>query len=138
MKLILCTHSGFGAWFLRLVMWSRWSHAAILDGGTVTDTTFWQGGVKQTQADEFFKHYTTYELRDIAVDEPAARAWLLQQVGKGYDVSALLSWVFRRDWQEDDRWFCSELAEAVITKFGTPRFRESVSRVTPRHQEMLA
>lgn len=138
MKLILCTHSGFGAWFLRTVMWSKYSHAAILDGCVVTDTTFWQGGVKQTDADTFFDKYRIYETRDIYVDEPAAREWLLAQVGKKYDVTALLSWIVRRDWQEDDAWFCSELAEAVITKFGTPRFRESVSRVTPRHQEMLA
>jgi uncharacterized protein YycO len=138
MMLVLCTHSGFGAWFLRTVMWSKYSHAAILDGNTVTDTTFCQGGVKQHHAKDFFEHYKTFELREIEVDETIARLWLADQVGKGYDWTALLSFVVQRNWQEPDKWFCSELCEAMIDKFGKPRFRASASRVTPRHQEMLA
>lgn len=138
MKLILCTNNSIGARLLRFVMWSKYSHAAILDGSVVTDTTFWQGGVKQHFAEDFFKHYTRYELRDIDVSEPMARNWLVAQVGKKYDWTALLSWVVRRDWQEDDSWFCSELCEAMISLFGVPRFRETAARISPRHQEMLA
>ena len=138
MKLILCRGNTIGSWLLRTVMWSKWSHAAILDGGCVTDSTLLQGGVRWHIVDEFFTHYPSYELREIEVDEPAARAWLAEQVGKRYDWTALLSWVVRRDWQEDDSWFCSELCEAMISKFGKPRFRETASRISPRHQEMLA
>ena len=138
MKLILCTKPGLSSAFLRLVMWSKWSHSAILDGGLVYDSTLWQGGVRVHTSEAFFEHYPTYEPRDIEVDEPRASYWLTAQIGKGYDWTALLSFVVQRDWQEDDKWFCSELTEAMISKFGKPRFRASAQRITPRHQEMLA
>jgi uncharacterized protein YycO len=137
-KLILCTKPGLSSAFLRLVMWSKWSHSAILDGGVVIDTTLWQGGVKSHTSEDFFDHYPTYEVRDIEVDERHAADWLNEQIGKGYDWTALLSFVVQRDWQEPDKWFCSELSEAMISKFGKPRFRASAQRITPRHQEMLA
>lgn len=138
MYLVLCTNNSIGARLLRFIMWSSYSHAAILDKGVVTDSTFWQGGVKFHDADDFFEHYPIHELRVIELDEVPAREWLIEQLGKKYDWTALLSWVVRRNWQEDDSWFCSELCEAMISLFGKPRFRASASRVTPRHQEMLA
>jgi hypothetical protein len=138
MKLILCTKPGLSSAFLRFIMWSKWSHSAILDGDVVIDTTLLQGGVKVHLSKHFFDHYPTYELRDIEVDETHARYWLHAQIGKRYDWTALVSFVVQRDWQEPDAWFCSELTEALISMFGKPRFRASAQRITPRHQEMLA
>lgn len=140
MKLILCTNRA--GWLLRFVMWSRWSHSAILDEATgmVYDSTLLGGGVRVTAMGAFLQHYRKHEMRDIDVhadrlDE--SRAWLRAQVGKPYDWTALLSWIVRRDWQRPDWWFCSEFSESYIGQFSTPRFRESVSRITPRHQDML-
>lgn len=142
MRLILCTRPRSpSAWLLRALMWSRWSHSALLDEaeGLVYDSTFLGGGVRATSMTEFLSHYTAYELRPLTltVPESVARAWLAEQLGKPYDWTALLSWIVRRNWQEDDAWFCSELTEAFIDNFSIPRFRESVSRITPRHQDML-
>jgi uncharacterized protein YycO len=141
MKLILCTKPGISSTFLRFAMWSKWSHSAILDGGTVTDTTLWQGGVKEHTTEEFFKHYPTYEVRDIAGSEESyakARVWMKSQINKKYDWTALLSFIVQRDWQMDDRWFCSEYSEFVVAICDKPRFRANASRVTPGHQTMLA
>jgi uncharacterized protein YycO len=124
-------------------MWSRWSHSAIYDEETamVHDTTLWGGGCKTTPANEFFSKYTEYEFRDIDIAPerlPEARAWLIAQNGKKYDWTALLYFVFPfRDWQEDDAWFCSEECETFISTFSKPRFRESMSHITPKHQAML-
>lgn len=140
MKLILCTNRwGF---LLRFLMWSRWSHSAILDIGTgmVYDSTLMQGGVCVGPLGEFLQRYRKHEMREVEVPPhriDAARAWLRAQVGKPYDWTALLSWVVRRDWQEPDSWFCSELTEAFITQFSLPRFREQASRITPYHQDMI-
>lgn len=141
MKLVLCTNRA--GWLLRFVMWSRWSHSAILDEvtGMVYDSTLLGGGVRVGPMGAFLQHYRRHELRDIDVRVgrlEESRAWLRTQVGKPYDWTALLSWIVRRDWQEPDAWFCSELTESFIDQFATPRFRESVSRITPRHQDMLA
>jgi len=140
MQLVLCTNRwGF---LLRFLMWSRWSHSAILDEETniVYDSTLTGGGVRAREAGYFLEHYPQHEVRDITVATERlkeSRVWLREQVGKPYDWTALLSWIVRRDWQEPDAWFCSELTEAFIDQFSTPRFRESVSRITPRHQDML-
>lgn len=138
---VLCTQpNNIGAWFLRLVMWSRWSHSAIYDAatGVVYDTTFWGGGVEEHEASHFFEKYSKSEQREILViDRASALIWLDDQVGKKYDWTALLSWIVRRNWQDEDSWFCSELTEAFRNLFSTPRFREKVSRITPRHQDMV-
>lgn len=140
MKLILCT-SGSG-WFLRLYMWSKWSHSAILDEteGVVYDSTLLGGGVKTTALTPFLHHYRTFKMRDIPIQEgreEEARAWLRAQVGKRYDWTALLGMLFHRNWQEDDSWFCSEMTEMFISLFSTPRFLEEARRITPYHQGML-
>ena len=104
------------------------------------DATFWGNGVRDTLMVEFVARYPTLEYRPLDIDPEQlgpSRAWLRAQVGKPYDWTALLSWIVRRDWQEPDAWFCSELSEAFIGAWARPRFREAVSRVTPRHQDML-
>jgi hypothetical protein len=144
MKLILCTRPGnIGAWILRAWMWSPWSHSAIHDDelGVVYDATLWGGGCKVHLAEDFFSHYTRSESREITVAEarlPAARAWLMAQVGKSYDWTALVGIFSHRNWQDDDKWFCSEHAETFISLFSKPRFRASASRITPQDQEILA
>lgn len=143
MKLVLCTRPmNIGAWLLRAAMWSKWSHSAIYDEERelVYATTFWGGGCKVHAAADFFAHYTRHDIRDLPVPAEKlaeARAWLEAQLGKKYDWTALLSFVVHRDWSDDDRWFCSEHAEAFISQYATPRFRSKASRVTPQHQDML-
>lgn len=145
MKLVLCTRPrNISSWFLRFLLWSKWSHSAIYDEelGVVHDTTFSGGGCKATLAEEFFKHYplSHCEFRPInilPIRMVAARQWLSDQIGKKYDWTALLSWIVRRDWQEDDRWFCSEETETFISLFDRQRFVAKMSRVTPQHQAML-
>lgn len=141
---VLCANSSIGSLFLRVCMASKWSHAAVWDmqRGVVTHTTLWGGGVKEMESNKFFDHYPRFQITDMGLhDEPSAREWLAAQVDKPYDFTALfwfpLQLFFTRDWQEADKWFCSELTETVRSKFGTPRFRESLAHVSPRHMGML-
>lgn len=51
----------------------------------------------------------------------------------------LLGLLMHRDWQEEDRWFCSELVAWAFTQGGSPLFRrEAMHRITPQHLWMLA
>lgn len=139
MKLVLCKSNLIGSKLLRFYMWGSWSHSAIYDEeeGLVYDTT-WSGGCKVQSAMEFFSKYTDWELRDLDVkDKQEARIWLRAQLGKKYDWSALFGIYFRRNWQEDDKWFCSEHTETFISKFVKPRFRVGNWKITVFHQEML-
>lgn len=140
MKLILCKSKKLGSKLLRLYMWSKWSHSAILDEETqlVYDTTWTHGGCRVVPASEFFKDYTSYEERDLnIVDIEGARDWLVSQLGKPYDWTALFGIFFRRDWQEDDSWFCSEHTETFISLFERKRFNADASRITPYLQEII-
>jgi hypothetical protein len=40
------------------------------------------------------------------------------QIGKPYDKTGIMAFVFGRDWQEDDSWFCSELVASGLEKSG--------------------
>lgn len=141
MNLILCRNNTLGSLALRAAMWSRYSHSAIYDDATglVYDSTLMHGGVRATLWLDWMPHYPERELRRMSViDADGARRWLDAQVGKPYDWTALAGMAVHRNWQDDDAWFCSELTEACTSRWGVPRFRAGMARITPRHQEMLA
>lgn len=140
--IILCHNRSIGSKALRLAMWSRWSHSAVYDraAGLVYDTTMQHGGCQCWLADEFFKMYPWFEVRELDVPdhkELEAVAWLEEQLGKGYDWTALVGFVLHREWQQDDVWFCSEHSETFRSLFETPRFRTNAGRITPHHQDMI-
>jgi uncharacterized protein YycO len=124
---------------IRALTWSRWSHVAIIDGDTVIEAAALQGVCRTPlrAAIEHAREYASGYLRCAnpqAVIEAAA-----SQIGKPYDYTAILGLGLRRDWQEDDAWFCSELVAWSMAQAGTPLFRhESLRRVTPEHLWMLS
>lgn len=141
--IVLCKNRSIGSAFLRFAMWSRWSHSAIVDreAGVVYDSTLIHGGCRKWTCEEFARKYPHMEMRGLDVPpikEVAAAAWLEEQVGKGYDWTALVGFLFRRDWQEDDVWFCSEHSETFRSLFAAPLFRLDAGRITPHHQDMVA
>lgn len=64
----------------------------------------------------------------------AFHAFLRSQLGKPYDKEAILAFVARRDWQDPDAWFCSELQAAALSAcgwFASPLATE-FNHITPR------
>lgn len=142
-QILLCRNNHIGSWFLRVLMWSRYSHSAIYDveAGVVYDTTLWKGGVRRWTKAEFDAMYPVTDARDCPVAAQTvqqARAWLEEQLGKGYDLEALVGFLFRRNWSEPTRWFCSEYSETFRTLFSVAKLRVGLWRVTPHHQDILA
>jgi uncharacterized protein YycO len=55
-----------------------------------------------------------------------------KQVGKPYDKHGLVSsFVFGRQWREDDSWWCSELVASCLEHAGIVRIPPEVRSVTP-------
>lgn len=54
-----------------------------------------------------------------------------EQLGKKYDIWALVGNMFRRNWQQTDKWFCSELIVYCFTKSGYMLTYSKSNRVTP-------
>lgn len=61
------------------------------------------------------------------------------QIGKPYDVLAIIAFMAGRDWRDDGRWFCSELFAAGCAQCGKlPREANEFSRVTVRDARWIA
>lgn len=127
---------------IRFLTWSQWSHVAVeLDDGRVVEAI--GSGVRVTTLDACTKRMSKYVFVDLASpdDDTAefAQAWLLDQVGKKYDWGALFGFLFKRNWQDDNKWFCSELSGFFVRIIGY-RIANSaqISRVTPQMLYMIA
>ena len=61
-------------------------------------------------------------------------SFLRTQVGKPYDFLAIAGIVAQRDWQSDDRWFCSELIASALCHSGIfpTELAEHFNHITPR------
>ncbi len=123
---------------IRTATWSRWNHVALVtDDEVIEATPFF--GVRQIALAEAVGRARETALVELPAREPrqiieAARS----QLGKPYDWTAVLGLGLRRDWQDRDAWFCSELIAWSAAEAGEPWYRlESLRRVTPQHLWML-
>ena len=137
LKLVFSHNHHPGEILIRVGTWSEWGHCGILfehEGEVrVIDTRPFHG-VKERTLAEYLHNTTKYQFKEVEVPDAAKGiAWARAQVGKSYDWGGVISFAVHRDWSEDDRWFCSELAEGAIQAAGRDRFIEnSVRRISPQ------
>jgi hypothetical protein len=64
----------------------------------------------------------------------AFHAFLREQLGKPYDIAAILAFPLGRDWQRPDAWFCSELQAAALAACGwfSSALATEFNHITPR------
>lgn len=137
LSILFCRSNLPGSWLIRAFTWSRWSHVCLIDGDNVIEAA-WPCVRITTLANVLAKH-TAYQIVELPCADPeGALAAAYYQVGKGYDWTALLGFILRRNWQESDCWFCSELVAWAFAQGKTHIFRpKAISRVTPEHLWML-
>ncbi len=127
MKLIFGRNNLPFSWLIRIFTWSRWSHVGIVVNDKVIEATALHGVVMTPIAD-FIKRYNDHSYATMLTENDAdAEFRALLEVGKKYDFSAIFGILFRSGWNQDDAWFCSELAAHAA---GTYR-KDRVSRITP-------
>ncbi|MEW6612718.1 MAG: YiiX/YebB-like N1pC/P60 family cysteine hydrolase [Pseudomonadota bacterium] len=128
-----------GSALIRVATWSRWSHVALVDGDEVIEAAA-PHGVRRASVGAAIDRAARCALVELPARDPAAvLAAAASQLGKPYDWTAVLGLGLRRDWQEEDAWFCSELVAWAFQHAGEPLFRaEVLRRVTPQHLWMLA
>ena len=124
---------------IRACAWSSWSHVALIDGDEVIEATA-PAGVRRFPVVQAIDHAKRGQIVELPCRDPqAVIAAAASQIGKPYDYTAVLGLGLRRDWQEDDAWFCSELVAWSFAQAGESLFRADVlRRVTPQHLWMLA
>jgi hypothetical protein len=109
---------------------------AVMPDGTVLGA-YADGGVQIRPRDYDKSKFQRELLVNIDVEDVVTDrfyAFLRKQLGKPYDVEAILAFVSGRDWQRDDSWFCSELQAAALVDcgwFAAPLATE-FNHITPR------
>lgn len=64
--------------------------------------------------------------------------FLIEQIGKPYDKTAIIAFALDRDWREQDSWFCSELIAAALEVSGLcPKLYLADSKITPGHLALV-
>lgn len=139
MKIAFFRGNTLASLLIRLVTWSNWSHVALVDGDEVIEAV--RKGVRATKLARVIAAHSACQIVEFPVGDEVAAAIIQaarSQIGKPYDVTALVGMLAHRDWQNGDRWFCSELAAWSFAHAGAPLFRPgALYRVTPQHLWML-
>lgn len=120
-----------GSLLLRTFLWSPWSHCALVDGDMVIEAAAFHG-VRERPLSEFFADASKREVIEIKANASAVLAAARSQIGKPYDWTGAAGIGMRRNWQDDDAWFCSELVAWAFEAGGRSLFRSQPWRITPR------
>jgi uncharacterized protein YycO len=131
LKLQFSTTSGLISGIVRTVTWSRWSHVdCILDDGRLLGAQW--DGVKIRPADyEKFSRKDCLTLSVTEAQHAAFMAFVMSQIGKKYDYTALFGVLFHRDWMAMDSWYCSEFFGVAVVKALIIKIITKRNRVTP-------
>jgi uncharacterized protein YycO len=125
---------------IRVATWSDWSHVDVVDGDHLIGAL--ASGVARYPAAERISVSTATARMEVpltAEQHRLALRFLAEQLGKPYDWAGIFGMPLRRDWQQDDAWFCSELVAAACAFAGRPVTRRESGRVTPQdlYESML-
>jgi uncharacterized protein YycO len=135
--------STLATWAIRRGTWSAWSHVGIVVPNTYGPDWVIEArmkyGVRRISLDQFMHDASKCGLKDIEVPDPdAGYRFAYEQIGKPYDIWGVIGLGLNREWDHDDKWWCSELAEAAIKAAGRIRFTDDVKRLSPEHVWMVA
>lgn len=131
-KLQFSAQNKIGSMLIRWRDWSDYSHV---------DTLLPDGSLLGARGDGI-KIRDPYKISNklilcIEVTEQQEKdyyAVLFEQLGKPYDYAGISGFIINRDWQEDDKWFCSELIMYCLMKANIKILNiEHLNRITPNH-----
>jgi len=116
-KLQFSTEANIGSKILHYYdhVWASHVDAVLTDGKLLGAKYF--GGVMARRNVGFTKTLLV-ELPTDQRTHDAFYDFCYAQVGKPYDMGAIIAFAFERDWQQHDSWFCSELIAAALQESG--------------------
>jgi len=119
---------------ISFITWGDYTHVeAVTDKGYLIGSDFHSSGVNVCSIQRRSKESKRMLLvRVKKVNSGLFIKYLKSQLGKPYDTLASLGYVFRKNWNNEDRWFCSELIAKASQVSGNPLIPEEPFRATPR------
>ena len=131
-----------GSWIGQLIAITtgfKYSHVVLVspDGEFFIESS--GAGPKSGVAVHAIGHKPFDEFRRILHPRPND-VWeaSLDHAGKPYDYSYLWGWLFRRDWQDPEKWVCTELIVDSCAAAGRPIIHERKNRVTAETLYMIS
>lgn len=126
------TTKGLSTFLIRTLTKSKWSHVALQLNNQVYEVTF-ERGVSRTTIFEFRKRYPESDIVCVPIlNAVRIKKWLDSQLGKDYDYSGLVGFFDqKRDWENPDKWFCSELIAEALIREGIIHPKVRSNRITP-------
>lgn len=127
------TTRGLLSRYIRWFTWSDFSHVdVVLEDGSLLGAQW--DGIKVRPANyQKFSKIARFKASQWMKPEQELLFWqfLKEQLGKRYDKKSIIGFLFRRDWRQEESWFCSELVAAGFEYAGFPLINRNVNRVTP-------
>jgi uncharacterized protein YycO len=130
MRLLFLRRNTAACYLIRAATWSSWSHVACVFGSVAYEAKA-KCGVRTVHINSVLDGAADHAWAESPCNTEAARRFLDAQVGKPYDWTAVAGIMLHRDWQEDDSWFCSELAAAASRAGYVSLINKPTNRVTP-------
>lgn len=126
------------SWVIKIFTWSKWSHVGLVDGDYVIEATA-LNGVRRVPLEVALEGVSKYEFVTLPSKNPSAIIEAAKtQIGKKYDFLAIIGIGLKRDWQETDKWVCSELIAWAAKEAEDNLFRhDRINRITQEHLWML-
>ncbi len=133
LHLVFMDSNTIGGRLIRMVTWGKWSHVGILSNDfSIYDSKLSCGGVVKADLGDRLSQYRKHCVVELPVDDAGVIRAVHSQLGKPYDFSAVFGIPFHRNWQEEDKWFCSELVAWACAQGGFPVINKPFGRVTPQ------
>jgi uncharacterized protein YycO len=133
-ELVFTDSDSLTARFIRAFTWSKYCHVGLYDrkNGLVIDSRSDRKGVTAYKFEDLKKDYSRILIRSLPSVPREALEIARSQIGKPYDWTALAGLGLHRDWQESDKWFCSELVIWACEQTGAQVINKQSWRVTPQ------
>lgn len=132
LKLVFTDADTIPAKVIRLATWSDVCHVGLVDNKSVIDSRYSSHGVSEYPIAKLGGLYPRILVREYDIEAEPVLAFARSQIGKPYDLSAVIGIPFHRDWQEDDKWFCAEVIAWAANMAKTPLVHKKSGRVTPQ------
>lgn len=119
---------------IQTATFSPWAHCwALMDNGKILDATKRYGvKLREYQNYGYGAWREDYHLLSTTtrLQRQEFAGLLMAEIGKPYDSDWILGYPVNRNWQDDDKWSCSELLAAKAAKVGIIHHLK-LHRVTP-------
>jgi uncharacterized protein YycO len=145
--IVIGLHHDPSDWISRVMAWlthATYTHVALVapDGSEVIEASAVgkPQGVRAMSMEVWTSKHPGFVLRKIEHPFPAL-VWQIAtgQLGKGYDWNYLWGWLFRRLWQDPEKWVCHELIAWACQEAGHSILSMHAPHwLTPDHLDLIS